>query len=37
MASDHLPIKAHLDLKTAAQVLEEFNPSLLTSNSSSGS
>jgi endonuclease/exonuclease/phosphatase family metal-dependent hydrolase len=37
MASDHLPIKAHLDLKTAAQLLEEFNPSLLTSNSSSGS
>jgi len=34
-ASDHLPIKAHLDLKTAAQLLEEFNPSLLTSNSSS--
>lgn len=35
MASDHLPIKAHLDLRTASQLLEEFNPSLLTSNSSS--
>ncbi|MDR6431813.1 endonuclease/exonuclease/phosphatase family protein [Brucella pseudogrignonensis] len=34
MASDHLPIKAHLDLRTASQLLEEFNPSLLTSNSS---
>lgn len=36
IASDHLPIKAHLDLKTAAQLLEEFNPSLLTSNSTLG-
>nr|WP_254799606.1 endonuclease/exonuclease/phosphatase family protein [Falsochrobactrum sp. TDYN1] len=34
MASDHLPIKAHLDLKTATRLLEEFNPSLLNSNSS---
>lgn len=33
LASDHLPIKAHLDLKTAARLLEEFNPSLLNSNS----
>ncbi|MFD1198457.1 endonuclease/exonuclease/phosphatase family protein [Brucella gallinifaecis] len=34
VASDHLPIKAHLDLRTASKLLEEFNPSLLTDNSS---
>lgn len=30
MASDHLPLKAHLDIKSAARLLEEFNPALLS-------
>ena len=32
MASDHLPIKAHVDLQSALRSLENFSPSLLNTN-----
>lgn len=32
LASDHLPIKAHVDLQSALRSLENFNPSLLNTN-----
>ena len=31
LASDHLPIKAHLDLKSATNLLEEYSPEIFTS------
>nr|WP_210309017.1 endonuclease/exonuclease/phosphatase family protein [Ochrobactrum sp. CM-21-5] len=35
LASDHLPIKAHLDLKTATNLLQELNPTISASHTGS--